>query len=98
MCKNPYNMKAVTNPKPSTQKHLIAKFILAITIIILPLFMSAQNLTTNSSFNNGSTGWTSSCSVEVNPETTYGGTNASNYVTEIDMERCLDQNICILPG
>ena len=91
-------MKAITNPKPSTQNNLTAKFILVIAIIILPLFMSAQNLTTNSSFTNGSTGWTSSCSVEVNPETTYGGTNASNNVTEIDMQRCLDQNICIIPG
>lgn len=91
-------MKTATITRPTTQNDRIAKFTLLVAIILLPLFMSAQNLTTNSSFNNSSTGWTSSCSVEVNPETTYGGTNASNYVTEIDMERCLDQNICIMPG
>lgn len=91
-------MKTITINRTSTQNDLIVKFTLLVAIILLPLFMSAQNLITNSSFNNGSTGWTSSCSVEVNPETVYGGTNASNYVTEIDMERCLDQNICIIPG
>ncbi|MFL5745867.1 MAG: T9SS type A sorting domain-containing protein [Niastella sp.] len=91
-------MKTITIPKPTGQNDLIAKSALVIAIILLPLFMSAQNLTNNSSFNNSSTGWTSSCSVEVNPETTYGGTNASNYVTEIDMDRCIDQNICIMPG
>jgi hypothetical protein len=34
----------------------------------------------------------------VNPESVYGGSSATNNVTEIDMERCLDQNICIMPG
>jgi len=91
-------MKTITHSKPATQNYLIAKLTLVLAIILLPLFMKAQNLITNSSFNNGSTGWTNSCSVEVNPETTYGGSNASNNVTEVDMQRCLDQNICIIPG
>ncbi len=91
-------MKTVTNPNPSTQQNMNTKFTLIVAIILLPLFIKAQNLVTNSSFSNGNTGWTTSCSVEVNPETTYGGTNSANSVTEIDMERCLDQNICIMPG
>ncbi|AEW01492.1 hypothetical protein A4D02_05735 [Niastella koreensis] len=91
-------MKTTTNTKPSTQNDLIAKFTLLAAIILLPLFMSAQNLVTNSSFSNSSTGWTSSCSVEVNPESVYGGSSTTNNVTEIDMERCLDQNVCIVPG
>jgi len=74
------------------------KFTLIVAIILLPLFMEAQNLVTNSSFSNGSTGWTGGCSVEVNTENVYGGPSSINYVTEIDMERCLDQNICIMPG
>ena len=37
-------------------------------------------------------------SMEVNPETVYGGTNSNNYVTEIDVERCFSQNICVASG
>ena len=77
---------------------MTAKFTFIIAIILLPFFMSAQNLATNSSFSNGSTGWTNSCSVEIYSESTYGGPSSSNSVTEIDMERCLDQDICIMPG
>ncbi|OQP47428.1 hypothetical protein A4H97_08000 [Niastella yeongjuensis] len=91
-------MKTLTDPKPSTQHIMTTKFTLIVAMILLPLFMSAQNLVTNSSFNNGGTGWTNSCSVEVNPENVYGGSSTTNNVTEIDMERCLDQNICIMPG
>jgi len=91
-------MKTVTNSIPTKQNDLIAKITLVLAILLWPFCMSAQNLTTNSSFSNGSTGWTGSCSVEVNPETVYGGLNASNNVTEIDEERCLDQNVCIMAG
>lgn len=90
-------MKTSTNPTPS-KNIAIRKITLLLAMILLPFFMWAQNLVTNSSFSDGAAGWTGSCSVEVNPETVYGGTNASNNVTEIDMERCLDQNICVMPG
>jgi hypothetical protein len=98
MCKNPNKMKTITNPKPTAQNDLPVKFFLIAGIILLPLVMSAQNLITNSSFSNGSTGWSGSCSVVVNPETVYGGSNASNYVTLVDGANCLDQDICVLPG
>jgi hypothetical protein len=75
----------------------ISKFIF-IGIFLCPLGLFAQNLVTNSDFSNNTTGWSSSCSMEVNPETTYGGPSGTNYVTEIDQERCLDQTICIMPG
>ena len=91
-------MKTVTNPKPTAQNDLLAKFTLIAGIMLLPFVMLAQNLVTNSSFNNGSTGWSGSCSVVVNPETVYGGSNASNYVTQVDGANCLDQDICVLPG
>jgi hypothetical protein len=60
--------------------------------------MQAQNLITNSSFSNGTTGWNGSCSVEVQTESAYGGPDVSNYVTEIDGTTCIDQNVCIMPG
>jgi hypothetical protein len=61
--------------------------------------LPAQNLVTNPSFAGGSfSGWSTSCTVEVNPETTYGGPSSTIYVTEIDIERCINQQVCILPG
>jgi hypothetical protein len=90
-------MKTVTISRP-VKNEATQKIALLIAMILLPFFMWAQNLATNSSFDDGTSGWTGSCSVEVNPETVYGGTSASNNVTEIDMERCLDQTICIMPG
>lgn len=90
-------MKTTTTLRPSNQNSPISKISLIIALLF-PIFLSAQNLTTNSSFSNGSTGWSSSCSVEINPETVYGGSNASNNVTEIDEETCLDQNVCIMAG
>lgn len=91
-------MKTATTPNPSKQNSNISTIVLVLANLLFPFFVSAQNLVTNSSFTNGTTGWSSSCSMEVNGETVYGGSNASNNVTEIDRERCLDQNICIMPG
>jgi hypothetical protein len=91
-------MKTRSTHNPLKQNNSIYTPALVIAGILLPLFMSAQNLITNSSFSNGTTGWTSGCTVEVHTESVYGGSNASNYVTEIDGETCIDQNICIMPG
>lgn len=52
--------------------------------------VQCQNFT-NGDFSSGSTGWLGS--VEVNPETAYGGLNASNKVGEIDSLRFLRQNV-----
>src|SRR5882724_932679 len=61
--------------------------------------LSAQNLVANSNFAGGSfTGWNTNCTYEINPETTYGGPSNSTYVTEIDVERCVNQEVCIIPG
>lgn len=61
--------------------------------------LHAQNLVTNSDFAGGSsTGWSTSSSIEINPQTTYGGPSSSIYVTEIDVERTINQQVCILPG
>jgi|GEM_PF-1400921 hypothetical protein len=71
------------------------------TIIALtgPFFARAQNLVTNSNFTGGSSsGWSTDCSIEINPQSTYGGPSSSIYVTEIDVERCMNQQVCILPG
>ena len=67
-------------------------------LLFAPLAIMGQNLVSNSGFSSGSTSWATNCSIEVNPETAYGGTNSSNYTTEIDVERCFNQDICILPG
>ncbi len=80
------------------QNSTLVTLALIITSIILPLCLSAQNLITNADFSNGTTGWNSGCTVEIHTEPVYGGPDASNYVTEIDGETCLDQNVCIMPG
>jgi len=75
-------------------------FVLALlfaTTGVLPAY--SQNLVTNSNFSGGSsTGWSTGCTIEVNPQTAYGGPGGSIYVTEIDVERCINQQVCILPG
>ncbi|HEY8894690.1 MAG TPA: hypothetical protein VIM79_07735, partial [Niastella sp.] len=91
-------MKTATTPNPSKQINTFSFILLVFASLLFPFLASAQNLVTNSSFTNGTTGWSSSCSMEVYDETVYGGSNSSNNVTEIDRERCLDQNICIMPG
>src|SRR4051794_1979145 len=61
--------------------------------------VDAQNLVTNSSFTGGSSsGWSTGSSIEVNPQTTYGGPSSTIYVTEIDVERTINQQVCVLPG
>ncbi len=84
------------NPKQT--KYLM---VAVLAILVCPTIACAQNLVSNSNFSGGSyTGWTpnSGSSIETNPETTYGGPSGSIYVTEIDVERTLNQQVCILPG
>ncbi|HEY4155569.1 MAG TPA: T9SS type A sorting domain-containing protein [Puia sp.] len=59
----------------------------------------AQNLVVNSSFTGGSsTGWSTGSSLEINPQSVYGGTSSTDYATELDVERTINQKVCILPG
>jgi len=60
--------------------------------------VSAQNLLNNPGFQNGSAGWSTGCSIEIYPENVYGGSSSSNYVTEIDVERCFNQEVAVSPG
>ena len=61
--------------------------------------LQAQNLVVNPDFTGGSTtGWSTASSIEVNPQTTYGGPSSSIFVTEVDAERSLSQQVCILRG
>lgn len=90
-------MKTAT-PNPLKQNRTFLTISLVFASLLFPFFSSAQNLVTNSSFSNGSTGWTGGCTVEVNAETVYGGSNASNKVTEIDQETCVDQDVCVMAG
>lgn len=58
---------------------------------VVGLNVSAQTVT-NGNFSSGSTGW--ECNPETyHPETTYGGTNNSNTVAEVDKEAGLCQTI-----
>jgi hypothetical protein len=91
-------MKTATTPNPSKTNPSMSKIGLIIASLLMPVFVSAQNLVTNADFSNGSTSWASSCSVEIYSETVYGGSNASNSVTEIDEETCIDQDVCIMAG
>jgi hypothetical protein len=59
---------------------------------------AAQNLITNPGFSNGTSGWSTDCSMEINPESVYGGVSSTNSVTEIDVERCFNQQISVSPG
>jgi hypothetical protein len=90
-------MKSTSTLNPLKQNSALT-FALIIAGIFLPFCLSAQNLITNSNFSNGTTGWNGGCTVEIHTEPVYGGPDASNYVTEIDGETCLDQNVCIMPG
>jgi len=85
---------------PVKATRLLSSLILAGALILVNTpGLQAQNLVTNSNFTGGSyTGWSTSSSIEVNPQTTYGGPSSSIYVTEIDVERTLNQQVCILPG
>ena len=61
--------------------------------------LQAQNLVVNSDFTGGSTtGWSTTSSIEINPQNVYGGPSSSIYVTEIDAERSLSQQVCVLRG
>ena len=81
-----------------TFRHLL----LFITVsLFFPRLLLAQNLVTNGGFDlvgGAGTGWTTSCSIEINRETVYGGGDGNNRVTEIDIERCIRQNICVAGG
>lgn len=60
--------------------------------------LAQQNLVTNPGFTNGTNGWATDCSIEINPETVYGGSVSSNPVAEIDIERCFKQEISVSSG
>ena len=79
--------------------HFNSLILAAALICLNTRSLHAQNLVTNSNFTGGSSsGWSTSSSIEVNPETTYGGPSSGIYVTEIDVERTLNQQVCIIPG
>lgn len=61
---------------------------------------SGQNLLRNGNFNSGDAFYTTGCViVEAQyPETTYGGTDGTNQVAEVDDESCFYQDVCILSG
>lgn len=81
-------------------KTTYSRFFLAMTVVgVHGLNLQGQNLVVNSDFTDGSSsGWSTSSSIEINPQTIYGGPSSSVYVSEIDVERTLNQQVCILPG
>ncbi len=67
-------------------------------LLMASAVVSAQsNLVVNPGFTNGTQGWSTDCTIEINPESVYGGNN-SNPVSEIDIERCLRQEIAVSAG
>jgi len=75
---------------------------IAVLLLLIPLLSNAQtpqNLLTNSNFNNGNNAWDLlSTAVEVNRETTYGGTINTNVVAEVDAFTSLRQKMALIPG
>ncbi len=68
--------------------------------IAFPISGLGQNLFVNGDLQNGRLGWVgcpSGVTVEINAETSYGGTVGTNRVLEIDDESCAFQKICVLP-
>lgn len=59
---------------------------------------SAQNLIVNPGFENGTTGWSTDCTMEIYAENVYGGVSTTNQVTEIDAERCFFQEVSVTAG
>lgn len=85
----------ITKSTPRLNSLLLAAILQLTGISVL----HAQNLVTNSDFAGGSsTGWSTSSSLEINPSSVYGGPSSSLYVTELDEERTINQQVCILPG
>ena len=70
-----------------------------IVMMLCTLFSAkSQNLILNSSMN-GPGNWTGGgCAAEMGPETDYGGGNASNQITEIDLLTCIQQDVAITSG
>jgi len=81
-------------------KTTYSRFFLAMIVVGMHVSnLQGQNLVVNSDFTGGSSsGWSTSSSIEINPQTIYGGPSSSVYVSEIDVERTLNQQVCILPG
>ncbi|MDP4130265.1 MAG: T9SS type A sorting domain-containing protein [Bacteroidota bacterium] len=85
----------------STPKFFFWQAFLIWSLLILTTAsgVHAQNLVVNSNFTGGSsTGWSTSSSIEINPQSVYGGTSSTAYATELDVERTINQKVCILSG
>ncbi|MEP7259351.1 MAG: T9SS type A sorting domain-containing protein [Flavitalea sp.] len=70
----------------------------SLVLCLISAKISAQELILNSGFSANTANWNTSCSIEIYPETVYGGSVSGNNITEIDVERCLNQQVCIFPG
>ncbi len=69
-----------------------------VVMLLASLTLSAQsNLVVNPGFYKRYPGWSTDCTIEINPESVYGGAN-SNPVSEIDIERCLHHEIATSAG
>jgi gliding motility-associated-like protein len=80
-------------------KNTASRIILCL-LSLFPALAFGQNLIQNGNFNALGAGWTTSCtSIEAYAmETTYGGTDPTNHVAEIDDEACMHQDVCVIPG
>lgn len=72
--------------------------ILSLTACFFTHEVAAQNLIVNPGFDNGTTGWSTDCSMEIYTENVYGGVSSTNQVTEIDGERCFNQQVNVTLG
>lgn len=96
----------LADPKPITMETLYpnSKTIGRLTAVGLLLFLAsfglqAQNLIANANFSSGNSGWNyGGMAVETNPETSYGGSNASNKTAEVDGLVGLRQHVSVTTG
>lgn len=82
----------------STKRALRTIASLALAACFFTTKVSAQNLIANPGFDNGTTGWSTDCSMEIYLENVYGGVSSTNNVTEIDEERCFNQQVTVTAG
>ncbi len=88
--------------KPKSTLKIFSFLCITVLLLLMPFLSPAQtpqNLLTNSNFNSGLNAWNLlSTPVEVNIETTYGGTVNTNIVAEVDAFTSLRQKMALIPG
>ena len=77
--------------RPLQRTVTMSRTVLLLYTFLLPGYLAWSQSVTNGNFSSGTSGW--GCGPEINTETTYGGSNGSNMVDEVDTQAGLCQTI-----